>query len=387
MPTFPTATTLTAAQLTGATVVPLSKATARNEATLADILGAGTVNRLAIYDSDGKLTNAAFTVSTVARNDIAQTFNGAQTLITNISGNGSSLIVKNTNISGYSEILLQSSGGGTACGFGYGNASAAVFVSTAYLYTGGANFNISLDTGSTVAVSMLSATRRFGINCTPLAQLHVAAKTATDIGAIVQGFASQSANLQEWQNSSSTPLLGVSSVGTLKVINGIWAGTSSDFSTRKMDILGYSPNLNLADGVDIKWESTTNISGAPDSGITRSAINTLKVTNGSSGLGNLVVGTTNIGTGTTILQVLSASATLDFGSIAAGTSADLTISVTGAAVGDSVCVGTPAAPDANTTIFGFVSATDTVTVRVVNNQLVGAIDPASGTYRATVLRF
>lgn len=80
MPTFPTATTLTAAQLTGATVVPLSKASARNEITVSDLFGAGTINRLAIYTSDGRLTNSSFVVSVITRTDTENTFSETQTL-------------------------------------------------------------------------------------------------------------------------------------------------------------------------------------------------------------------------------------------------------------------------------------------------------------------
>lgn len=80
---------------------------------------------------------------------------------------------------------------------------------------------------------------------------------------------------------------------------------------------------------------------------------------------------------------LSANAALDFPSIAAAASADLTIAVPGAAVGDSVELGLPAAPTAGLIFQGFVSAADTVTVRATNIT-AGAVDAASATYRATV---
>jgi hypothetical protein len=99
-----------------------------------------------------------------------------------------------------------------------------------------------------------------------------------------------------------------------------------------------------------------------------------------------VTGTVAIGSGTPIAKVVSATATLDFGNTATLTSTDLTITVTGAAVGDSVAIGLPAAPDANGCFTGWVSAADTVTVRF-NNYSAGSIDPASATYRATVTQF
>lgn len=80
---------------------------------------------------------------------------------------------------------------------------------------------------------------------------------------------------------------------------------------------------------------------------------------------------------------LSASAALDFAPIAAAASADLTIAVPGAAVGDTVELGLPAAPAAGLIFNAFVSAADTVTVRASN--ITGlAVDAAAATYRATV---
>lgn len=82
---------------------------------------------------------------------------------------------------------------------------------------------------------------------------------------------------------------------------------------------------------------------------------------------------------------LTATAALDFASIAAAGSADLTVTVAGAASGDSVSVGLPAAPTAGLIFMGFVSAANTVTVRATNIT-AGAVDAASATYRATVIK-
>jgi len=85
------------------------------------------------------------------------------------------------------------------------------------------------------------------------------------------------------------------------------------------------------------------------------------------------------------LGFITATATLDFGSIATTATADLTITVTGAAVGDAVILGLPAAPAAGIVFFAFVSAADTVKVRAMN--ITGlSVDPASATYRATVIK-
>jgi len=78
------------------------------------------------------------------------------------------------------------------------------------------------------------------------------------------------------------------------------------------------------------------------------------------------------------------SGTLDFSSTAAQTSSDLTITVSGAAVGDMVTLGVPnGSVNANSCYTAWVSATNTVSVRF-NNYSSGAIDPASGSFTVFV---
>lgn len=89
----------------------------------------------------------------------------------------------------------------------------------------------------------------------------------------------------------------------------------------------------------------------------------------------------------TIAKTLTATAALDFPSTAAQTSSDLTIAVTGAALGDVVTLGIPfASVNANSGYEAFVSAAGTVTVRF-NNYSAAAIDPASGTFRVSILKY
>lgn len=91
--------------------------------------------------------------------------------------------------------------------------------------------------------------------------------------------------------------------------------------------------------------------------------------------------------GTQIKLIKSATATLDFGSTAAGTSSELTIALTGAVDGDDVIVSPPnAATNANSCYSARVSAADTVSVKF-NNYSSGAIDPASGTFRVSLIQF
>lgn len=87
--------------------------------------------------------------------------------------------------------------------------------------------------------------------------------------------------------------------------------------------------------------------------------------------------------GTTIKQHLSASATLDFSSISAASAVELTITVTGAVVGDTCYANPSTTLEAGLVWNAWVSATNTVRIRVTNIT-ASAIDPASRTWRADV---
>jgi hypothetical protein len=82
---------------------------------------------------------------------------------------------------------------------------------------------------------------------------------------------------------------------------------------------------------------------------------------------------------------IDASATLDFPSIAAGATAELTITATGATAGDVVQMGPPAGLEAGLIANARVSATNTVTIRLLNST-AGAIDPASATWKVRVAK-
>ena len=79
-----------------------------------------------------------------------------------------------------------------------------------------------------------------------------------------------------------------------------------------------------------------------------------------------------------------ASASLNFGSVGAGVSLDLTIALPGAVVGDLVIVSAPSALAAGFSYNAFVSAANVVTVRLVNNT-AAPIDPAAQTWGVAVI--
>lgn len=88
--------------------------------------------------------------------------------------------------------------------------------------------------------------------------------------------------------------------------------------------------------------------------------------------------------GTKPATILKATATLDFASIAAGAVGTLTATVTGAATGDFAIAAPPGNLNAGLVVFAFVSAANTVTIRIINGT-AGAIDPASATWGIAVI--
>lgn len=82
---------------------------------------------------------------------------------------------------------------------------------------------------------------------------------------------------------------------------------------------------------------------------------------------------------------LTATATLDFPSIAAAGSQELVVGVSGAGVGETVDVGAPAAIEAGLVWNGYVSASGVVKIRV-SNITAAAIDPVSASWKVAVVR-
>lgn len=97
-------------------------------------------------------------------------------------------------------------------------------------------------------------------------------------------------------------------------------------------------------------------------------------------------GDVTIGDGTAITRLLSTTASITFPALAPAATETETITITGAQVGDSVSLGTPAAPTAGIILQGYVSAANTVTL-AATNVTAGTLTPAGGDYRATVIGF
>jgi len=104
-------------------------------------------------------------------------------------------------------------------------------------------------------------------------------------------------------------------------------------------------------------------------------------------VGNAKIGTLKINWGTIITNFIWASASLSFPLTDKNKSSDLTITVTGASVGDVVMLGIPNDSLPNSCYTAFVSATDTVSVRFNNYSTANNVQPPTGTFKVAVIKF
>lgn len=156
--------------------------------------------------------------------------------------------------------------------------------------------------------------------------------------------------------------------------NNIVGKTTHGSTTAPTALLMLAAGTATANTAPLKLTSGTNLT-TPENGAVEYDGTNYFVTSG--------------GTRYTLAKVLTGSSTLDFGATAPGAASNLTVTVTGAAAGDVVSVGVDYATVAvaNGSFTGYVSGTDTVTIRYTNNDLTTAYNPASATFKVTVTKF
>lgn len=168
----------------------------------------------------------------------------------------------------------------------------------------------------------------------------------------------------------------------------------------------YSARLDLFDANDVvKIQLSNNGSyHAPNLAVGKASVGAHTLTVGDNKLGingstgriekyNNATPATNtimIGDGSdfkTKTLYIESTSTLDFSSTSANSYSDLNVTVTGAADGDPVSIGVPGGSVlSNTSFFAWVSAANTVTVRLINNDNSSAKDPASGSFKIKVFK-
>lgn len=173
--------------------------------------------------------------------------------------------------------------------------------------------------------------------------------------------------------------------GSSNVCIGLIAGYS--ISTGSYNVcIGQSAGQSVTGnyGVYIGFEAGKNETGSNKLYIDNSSTETPLIGGDFSANTVTIGGTLTINGGSQVSKILTATATLDF-DLTSSMVEDLTVTVTGAAVGDDVVIGVPnGSMTATSTFFGWVSATNTVSIRC-RTAAIGE-NPSSGTFRATVIQ-
>lgn len=175
--------------------------------------------------------------------------------------------------------------------------------------------------------------------------------------------------------------------------DAVWLGTSDNTATGQnlttwcVDCDGVTPTsvAELNSAGNFQMDGDLTVSGGD---ITVSTVASISNVGDAQFDGTLQVDTgLKIGTaGTTITESNSVSTgSVDFASISADTCGEKTLTLTGADVNTPVACSFPAALEANLIGMCFVSAADTVTIRLCNMTAV-AIDPAAATFGARTIK-
>jgi hypothetical protein len=186
-------------------------------------------------------------------------------------------------------------------------------------------------------------------------------------------------------SGSATSYIGIdcANAGDVVLARGANVMSSPTGYTSSSDVnLDNFPNIIPIASITVSgnaWNSVTNLRtlGSWAGGVV--AGSDISVTQDANGL-------PVVATSKTIPTVLTGTATIDFADTAnAACSADSTITVTGAAVTDTITIGIPAgAVGPGLFFFGYIANPDTIGLRFCNLS-GGNSNPASATYRATVL--
>ena len=163
---------------------------------------------------------------------------------------------------------------------------------------------------------------------------------------------------------------GIMQSGTAK---NVFAGkTTIGSTTSPTSLLMLAAGTASANTAPLKFTSGTNLT-TPEAGAVEYDASNLYLTNGS-------------GIRFTVAKILSASATLDFGSTAAQSDYTLNITVTGAADGDEVILGVPSVAIQSASIYtAYVISANTVQVKFSNYD-VASQNPPSGTFKVSVIK-
>ena len=183
-------------------------------------------------------------------------------------------------------------------------------------------------------------------------------------------------NNTEWQFGQPDDVAG----GPTLVIGAFGTGSNSSFRIGNVSIGSFVPTAALhlkagtttATTAPLKFTAGINMS-TPEAGAVEFDGTNYFATSGTVRY--------------TVAKTLTATATLNFPSVAANSAATLTISVSNAAAGDVVSVGIPTAFNNVTGVFNaYVSAAGVVTVKLYNYSAT-ATTATSGVFRVSIIKY
>lgn len=245
--------------------------------------------------------------------------------------------------------------------------------------------------------------------------LRLIPETVSDTPLTVRGLAGQSANLFNLQNSGGSNLFRVAANGD--TLHQNVADAALNLTLLSGNSADQAANLNWADrNATVKWTATKDnsnnwalVDSAASVGrISLTGIGASLYRSGSTSTGHsfrlsdntelfAIASNGSLTITSTVLttnlnaemwngkKAIDFSASLDFGTIAANTCAELTITATGAQANDPVVPSWPAGLEAGLVGLMHVTSADTVTVRLCN-VTTGSVDPASHTFAGRVVR-
>lgn len=238
---------------------------------------------------------------------------------------------------------------------------------------GNTSLNLRVGTGNFILDGVGTSAFTIG-SSTTIGSINIGGSAQTGAIIIGGGSGTQTLNFGTGGTGIKTINIGTGAVAnTIKIGNttsGTKTGINQTTPTAQLHLgTGYATANN---GAPLKFTAGTNLT-TPENGSVEYDGTNYYVTSGS--------------TRYTLAKTLTTTVTLNFGNTLTNTSSDITVALTGAALNDVVIIGVPnGAVNNNSCYTAWVSSANNVRVRF-NNYSSASINPASGTFRITVLKY
>lgn len=311
------ASTVTSGNLASLSMTGTAAASNTKTALAIASSGANSTATQTVFGSTISVTNTGTTNTNIA---LRLTASGAATANTALNITAGALLTAGT--------ITQTSASATAFESGPNGSTNPVFRlvnSTASSATGISVTGAAAGSGATIAAISSGSNENLFFNALGTGSVITVSQSATAIGFISRGAAAQSASILEVQDSTSSSVffakangenyggLGISlgGPGFLELTTTTAAARSRDSSKRAAFFFA-TPGYGLYFASDLILGWSSNAAGAGDcannldTGLARQAAGVVRITNGSTGAGSLVLGTSTVGSiGTSGVGVLA----------------------------------------------------------------------------------